>query len=308
MGRDHLAGAALVVVHDETVLHRRWFGSLRGGTRIPIASASKWLTAATVMSFVDAGRLTLDDPVSHYLPGFQGAKASVTVRELLAHTSGLPTPSCIGDPSVTLATCVDRIAAGPPPASVPGREFHYSPVGYAIAGRLVEVLGGARFEDVFVSRIASPLGMKATRFDAFGSSLDNPDPAASAASTIDDYQRFLDMMLHLGLVGGRQVLSEASVRAIERDQVVGIDTSADFAVRITKIPTYGLGVWRDVVGPADETRIVSGNGALGFYPWIDRSSATLGIVGVADLRGGSEHAVPASQRIARMMWTAAAGP
>ena len=307
VAKDHLDGAGLVVVHDQTVVHRRWFGSLRGTTRIPIASASKWLTAATVMTFVDAGRLALDDPVARYLPAFQGAKAAVTVRELLDHTSGLPTPSCIGDPAMTLATCVGRIATGPDPTSVPGREFHYSPVGYAIAGRLIEVLGGARFADVFVSRIASPLGMKATRFDALGSSLDNPDPAASAASTVDDYLRFLDMVNHFGLAGDRRVLSDASVREIERDQVAGIDTSADFAVQITKIPTYGLGVWRDVVGPADEPLVVSGNGAFGFYPWVDRRDGTVGIVGVADLRNGSEHAVPASQRIARMLWTAAAG-
>ena len=43
------------------------------------------------------------------------------------------------------------------------------------------------------------------------------------------------------------MLSEASVHEIERDQVTGIDTHTDFAVQITHIPTYGLGVWRDKV-------------------------------------------------------------
>ena len=147
--------------------------------------------------------------------------------------------------------------------------------------------------------------MHATRFDALGGSLDNPDPAASVASTVDDYLRFLDMVSHFGLAGDRRVLSEAAVREIERDQVVGIDTSADFAVQITRITTYGLGVWRDVVGPGDASQIVSGNGAFGFYPWVDRRDDTFGVVGVADLRNVSEHAEPASQRIARMVWTAA---
>ena len=102
------------------------------------------------------------------------------------------------------------------------------------------------------------------------------------------------------------MLSEASVHEIERDQVTGIDTHSDFAVQITQIPTYGLGVWRDKVGPGDEIQVVSGSGAFGFYPWIDRQHGTYGIVAVADLENGSEHAVPASQRIAQLAWTEAA--
>jgi hypothetical protein len=52
--------------------------------------------------------------------------------------------------------------------------------------------------------------------------------------------------------------------------------------------------------------VVSGSGAFGFYPWIDREHGTYGIVAVADLEHGSQYAVPASQRIARLAWTAAA--
>jgi hypothetical protein len=52
--------------------------------------------------------------------------------------------------------------------------------------------------------------------------------------------------------------------------------------------------------------IVSGNGGLGYYPWVDRVHANYGIVAVDDERG-SETAVPASQRVARLEWTVAAG-
>jgi hypothetical protein len=102
------------------------------------------------------------------------------------------------------------------------------------------------------------------------------------------------------------VLQPASVAEIERDQVAGLDTKDDGAVQITGVPTYGLGVWRDVVAPDDSIEVVSGSGALGFYPWIDRVHDTYGIVAVDDERNGAEHAVPASQRIARMLWEAAA--
>ena len=161
-------------------------------TVIPIASASKWLTAATLMTFVDEGRLALDDPVSRYLPAFTGAKAGITVRELLSHRSGLPSAPCEGDPGMTLRRCVHDIADGDDPTSAPGTEFHYRGVGFVIAGRIIERLNRSSFEEAFSSRVAQPLGMTHTRFDGVASPHNrNPAPAASARSTVDDYARFL---------------------------------------------------------------------------------------------------------------------
>ena len=108
---DELSGAATVVLGPgDVVLHRAAVGSVHAGTRLPIASASKWLTAAMVMVLVDHHRLSLDDRVATHLPEFQGDKATMTVRELLSHTSGLTAAECVGDPSGTLAECVTRLA------------------------------------------------------------------------------------------------------------------------------------------------------------------------------------------------------
>ncbi|HSO96633.1 MAG TPA: serine hydrolase domain-containing protein [Acidimicrobiia bacterium] len=298
-------GGATVVVHDRTTLFRRTYGGLRTTTPIPIASASKWLTSATLMTLVDQGRLALDDPVAKYLPSFGVDKGTVTIRSLLSHTSGLPDSDCVGDPTITLRACVDQTAAAD---TAPGvvRAFHYSSVGYEVAGRVIEVLTGEPFERAFEDRIANPIGMRRTRFDGTKRPRSpNPDPSASAISTVDDYTRFLDMVEHLGTSGTHPILSPTSVLEIERDQVQPFDTSRDPAVAITRIHTYGLGVWRDTTDPADGTVVASGNGALGFYPWIDRAHADYGIVGVVDDRG-PDHAVPASQRVARLEWTAAA--
>ena len=65
---------------------------------------------------------------------------------------------------------------------------------------------------------------------------------------------------------------------------------------ITKIPRYGLGCWPDVVGPTLATEVVSGNGGMGLYPWVDYATHTWGIVGVQDERG-AQVAVPASQKV-----------
>jgi CubicO group peptidase (beta-lactamase class C family) len=294
------------VVHDRVVLFRRSYRGFRSSKVIPIASASKWLTAATVMTLVDEGRLTLDDPVSRFIPSFSTDKASVTIRSLLSHTSGLPDSNCVGDPTTTLQACADQAAASLEPLAT-GHRFHYSSVGYVVAGRIIEVVTGESFERAFEDRIAKPVGMSRTRFDLLDRTTrsHNPDPSAAAVSTVDDYARFLDMVLHLGAAGARRILAPASVLEIERDQVQGFDTSEDPAVAITRIPTYGLGVWRDVTDSSGATVVVSGNGALGFYPWIDRSHDNYGIVGVADV--GPDQAVPASQRVARLEWTIAAG-
>lgn len=302
---DGLEGGMVLVVRDGEVVDRQSYGGLDGGTVIPIASASKWLTTATLMTLVDEGELTLDDPVADHLPGFDGAKGKVLVRHLLAHTSGLGYDGCVGASSgTTTAECVARIAAGPDPVTRPGTRFAYSGVGYEVAARLVEKLTGQSFADAFADRIAGPLGMTRTRFDAYGP---HPVPAASGTSTVDDYAKFVAMMANHGVApDGTRILSAESVDEIERDQVKGLDTSRDGAVQITGIPTYGLGVWRDVVGPHDAIRVLSGSGAYGFYPWIDRRHDTYGIIGVADTAHGAEVAVPASQRQARMAWRAAA--
>jgi CubicO group peptidase (beta-lactamase class C family) len=304
---DDLSGGVLLVARDGEVLHRLAVGSTTARTVIPIASASKWLTSATLMTFVDEGKLSLDDPVRKHLPAFDGKKSGITVRELLSHTTGLPPADCEGDPSTTLRACAASIAAGGDPTSIPGKEFHYSGVGFVVAGQLVERLAGTSFEHAFEDRIATPLGMTHTRFDGTRRPHSrNPAPAASATSTVDDYARFLRMLAAGGAVDGKRLLSTASVAEIEKDQVRGLDTRGDGAVQITGIPTYGLGVWRDEVAADDTIQVVSGSGALGFYPWIDRVHGNYGIVAVDDELHGAEHAVPASQRIARMLWQAAA--
>jgi serine-type D-Ala-D-Ala carboxypeptidase/endopeptidase len=302
---DGLNGGALLIAATSGKFHEQHtFGKFTRATVIPIASASKWLTSATVMTLVDQGKLQLDDPISKYLPVFTGKKAAITIRQALSHTSGLPPNDCAGDPGVSLAACVKQIAAVTDSVVPPGTAFRYTSVGFVIVGRIIEKVTGMSFEEAFDQQIARTVGMNNTEFvHAKGT---HPDPAGSATSNLDDYANFVQMLARRGLVGSRRVLSEVSVNEIERDQVTGIDTHSDFAVQITHIPTYGLGVWRDKVGAGDEIQVVSGSGAYGFYPWIDRVHGTYGIVAVADTEHGSEHAVPASQRIAQLSWAEAA--
>ena len=122
------------------------------------------------------------------------------------------------------------------------------------------------------------------------------NPAFGVSVTVDDYGKFLDMVLHGGMSKGTRVLSSDAVTQMISDQVSHYDTSHDFSVGITGIPRYGLGCWPDVLDPPTTTAVVSGNGGKGFYPWVDFTTQTWGVVGVQDDHG-AQLAVPASQRV-----------
>jgi CubicO group peptidase (beta-lactamase class C family) len=288
-----LSGGYLLIATPDQVLYEKAYGGVGRQTPLAVASTSKWLTSALALSYVDAGSLTLDEPISRWLPEFNGAKAGITLRQLLNHTSGIKQQSCIFDTSGVLANCVKQLAAGPLELA-PGTQFAYGNGSYHVVARLAEVAGGKDFATLFAERIGGPLGM--TRSVWSGGATRNPSPAAGVRTTVEDESRFLRMLLGGGVFEGRRVLSEASVVELQRNQVAGYKTSHDYAVGITRIPTYSLGAWRDVADDGDRTVVISGNGATGFYPWVDHATGTYGIVGVEDQRG-AEVAVPASKKV-----------
>lgn len=291
----NLDGAGILVVSNGGTSHEEFFGDYTSDSIIPIASASKWLTAATMMTLVDEGIVSLDDPVSKFLPQFIGQTGNATIRQLLSHTSGIGNAACVWESGQSLERCVDLIASQPV-AFQPGEQFNYGNTSFSVAGRIIEVVTGQSFERAFESRIAQPLGMSRTRFDGKSYPTDaNPVPAASAESTLDDYGAFVAMIFNRGIHHGVRVLSEQSIFAMEENAVSGVDTNGDSAVRTTGIPTYGLGTWRDITTTSDVGVVTSGNGAYGFYPWVDRSRNGYGLIFVYDQRG-AELAVPESQR------------
>jgi len=287
-----LRGATVVVVRAGVLVHEYSVGGVDRSTPMSVASSTKWLTAAALLTFVDTGAIDLDEPIGRWLPEFAPDRVSITARQLLIHTSGVRDQPCLWD-GTALADCVRRVAASPREFAA-GSAYSYGNADFHVLGRLIEELGGTDFAEVVRDRVTGPLGMNATTWPGAPGS---PGPAAGVRTTVADYLQFLAMILGRGEVDGARILSERSVDELVENQLGGYDTSRDFAVGITRIPRYGLGCWPDEVDMTGRTVVVSGNGGKGFYPWVDVSTASYGVIGLQDDRG-AQVAVPASQVVA----------
>lgn len=143
------------------------------GDRFRIASISKVITAIVVLQLVEAGQLGLDEPVGARLAEQVGAAvvdpqiASITVRQLLSHTSGLPVYE-----STFFRARVDSCAAAAQYGlsrglqAPPGTQYTYSNLNYCLLGLLVEDVAGRPYEAVVTDRLLTPLGISGMRLAA----------------------------------------------------------------------------------------------------------------------------------------------
>jgi CubicO group peptidase (beta-lactamase class C family) len=273
--RDRLRGAVVLIKKNNRVIYEKAFGDYSLNTVVPIASATKWISASVIMSLVDEGKISLDTPISKYLPNFTGDKGRITLRQLLSHTSGLPgNHRCLANQSITLAECVDRISEVSLQAD-PGTVFRYGGVSFQVAGRVAEVVSGKSWNTLFEERIKNSLNMVDTSYGQ----TENPRIAGGASSTVQDFANLLQMHLNGGVFNGRQVLSSTTVEEMQRDQTKGVP------IAFTPQPDdrrYGLGEWLDVVGRNGRSVQLSSQGAFGFSPWIDRERNLVGVFLVRD--------------------------
>ena len=232
-------------------------------TKIPIASCSKWLSAALVMTFVDEGKLKLTDTVGKYLPILsQHGKGNITLSQCLSHTTGINPPSLKESLQEMrgVSTMDEAIAdiANLPMEGKPGTVFHYSNAGLQIAGAIIEKIGGKDFHTLFAERIAAPLEMKNSDFGTSKVAL----PAGGANSSADDYTNFLVMILNKGVYKGKRILIEKSVTEMQVNRVTA-DVKIGYGPAEAGTMGYGYGEW--IMGP----NVVSSPGLFGSFPVVD---------------------------------------
>jgi CubicO group peptidase (beta-lactamase class C family) len=279
-------GLTAIVMRNGRVLLREDLGGIDPAAQFPVASASKWMTAALVMTVVDEGKLSLDAPISRYLPTFTGAPGRITLRQLLAQTSGegglLDGVDLRQDPRITLAASADAVARRPL-QDPPGTVFRYGGPGFQVAGAAVEAVTGERWSVLFDRRIAAPLGMTHTYWEHLPtrgvSPSDTLDPLlqGGVVTTAQDYARFLTMLAQGGSVGGKRILSAGAVDAMETVQTLGLRMAYTSPGAEHRDLQYALGNWCERWSADRRCTLVSSPGAFGTYPWIDRQSGLYGI-------------------------------
>jgi CubicO group peptidase (beta-lactamase class C family) len=205
-------------------------GDLKSNSVVQLASASKVPAAIAILTLVNAHELDLDTPVGVYLneydPSFNWPpdKADITLRMLLSHTAGFPSPPdpesgyCLNVQFTTLRDCAQYVANATLDFA-PGTTFSYTGVDYQIAGYIATLVSGKSWNNFFHDAVVAPLGLKTFSY-GFGG---NPRIAGGGESNVSDYSKILRMLLRGGVSDrGVRLLSEDLVREMETNQTEGL--------------------------------------------------------------------------------------
>src|SRR6267154_1516600 len=309
---NQVPGAVTVVATRDSVLRMDAQGwadpehksSMRVDSIFWIASMSKPITATAVLMLLEEGKLSLDAPISKYIPELGGLKTAdgktqrITLRHLLTHTSGMG--EATDEEAKAASTLSDLIPAfaSKPLAFVPGSKWQYCQSGILTLGRIVEIVSGVPFDVFLRKRIFDPLDMKDTTFylsadqmrrwviparregeqlipAEIGLLYGHPPtwrdhyPASNGGlfSTAPDYTRLSQMLLNGGVLDGRRYLMAESVRMMSTIQ------TGDLVTGFTPGNAWGLGVCI-VREPQGVTEMLSpgsfGHGGVyGTRFWID---------------------------------------
>jgi CubicO group peptidase (beta-lactamase class C family) len=211
-----------------------------------LASVTKLLTTAALLVAVEEGTVALDEPAG----GIEG----VTLRHLLAHTSGLP-------------------FEGSEPIAKPGRRRIYSNVGIERAADHLAERAGMPFADYLGEAVLGPLGMGATV-------LGDRSPAAGATSTVGDLLRFGRELLRPTLIHAATLAEATSVQYPSLAGVVPgfgrmdpCDWGLGFELRDGKDPHW--------TGAANSAATFGHFGGAGTFLWVDPAAGPDGIACVA---------------------------
>jgi CubicO group peptidase (beta-lactamase class C family) len=305
--RGGISAATLLVTRGNEVVFDAGFGRLRPEDGAPavapdsiflVASITKPVTAIALMLLVDRGLVCLDDPVSLYIPEFNGSdRKHMTVRQLLTHTSGmpdmLPENEDLRRAHEPVSTFVER-AITTPLLFAPGTAFRYQSKGILLAAEIVQRVSGQALRDFEAEQIFAPLGMNRTALGLgslevsqtvwcsttmeeseddsswgwnTGYWRDFGAPWGGMHTTTGDLAMLLQMMLNGGQLGGRRILSKASAEAMLTNQNVGLGAPWGIGWALSRAQQW------DFCGTLVSPSTFGHAGATGTVAWADPERA-----------------------------------
>jgi CubicO group peptidase (beta-lactamase class C family) len=243
----NIAGATIVLMQGDSILHINGYGLADIESNIPvnsyssifgIASISKTFVATAIMQLYEDGRLELDRDVNNYLKTFQlkyKFNDSVTIENLLTHTAGfdernIGTAVRTEKDVISLAQYLKKRM--PPQIRPAGKALTYSNHGYALLGLIVEEVSGLSFDEYVRKMILKPLEMNYSGFKRQAELEKNyvtsylqknnqlilykpyfmlDYPAGSLSTTASDMGHYISMFLRNGNYKGIQILDSATV-------------------------------------------------------------------------------------------------
>ena len=242
-----IPGLSLVIVKDDKVIYMKGLGlkdidkklAVTPDTLFAIGSASKAFTGMAAVMTADEGRLSLDDSPKKFLPYFTlrdaDAAAKITIRDLLAHRSGLNrTDLAMVTNKLDREELIKVVGLAKPTAKL-GEKFQYQNVMYAAAGEVVARAQNSTWDQVIVNKIFKPLGMRGSdttvpemqkaRDFSFGYDYNSSTkvtrqlpqreipavaPAGAINSSARDMAQWLRFNLAGGVIDGKRLVSEKS--------------------------------------------------------------------------------------------------
>jgi D-alanyl-D-alanine carboxypeptidase len=180
MLKQHIPGLSLAVVQAGKVVKSKGYGlanmelNVRAtpNTVYQIQSITKSFVACGIMLLVEGGKLGLDDKITKHLTGLPQAWSGVTVRQMLTHTSGIPSFVQDQGSGAAIVAFAQKTSsseeiigwAAPRPLKfAPGEGRRYSSTGYHLLGMIIEKVSGKPWGQFLHDRIFAPLGMTSTR-------------------------------------------------------------------------------------------------------------------------------------------------
>ena len=170
--RQHIPGLSLAVVKDGQIILAKGFGFANVEHQVPVkpetifqsGSMGKQFTATAVMMLVEAGKLSLSDPITKYFSEAPDSWKNITVRHLLTHTAGMTDYPRDFDfrRDYTEDELLKR-AEAIPLSFQPGEKWSYSNLGYVLLGILIHKVSGQFYGDFLQERVFQPLRMNTAR-------------------------------------------------------------------------------------------------------------------------------------------------
>lgn len=308
LAADHAAGVVTLVMKDGKVVHHEAAGfadlekqePMKTDALFWMASMSKSVSVATILTLVDEGKLSLDEPASTWLPSVGKVTMAngkppvrpITLRDLMSHTSGLAfPPRKANDGAHSLKSYTEQLLKAPL-SFEPGSDYEYG-FGITVAGRIAEIVSGKPFDELMQERLLTPLGMTDTamhpndaqrvRIAKTYKSVEEGDglvrgynpfvtsdagvrrmtePSGGLFSTAANFATFYQMVLSGGMHQGKRIVSEASIAEMTKPHTAG-----------GKLLNYGLG-WmcnnsEKSMIPGFSDRAGGHGGAYATHGWID---------------------------------------